>query len=373
MAETNKKQRPIAIPETKGTFSVSGHVYGVLSKRFYSESVTQNGQSRRSLQFAVQVDPENKVYVELSAAPTDRVYFSKNIEENGKRSASVESVKWADRKSKAAEALVKDGYRMMGVSVGIERKIDERGTESNDVVTLAPYDAAEYLSSHLRDDMPVLVRGNIRYSSYNGRRYRRFEITHIYYSKKVETAHTDPNAEPNQSDFHCRFVYTGIAADPSKSTRQVISAKIIGYNTVEDTEFLIENGAIAQNIRRNIKPYSMIEVDGNIVNRKLEEDVADQGCWGTPNRMSIRRAPTVTEMIICAVYPDKTDSTVYNEQSVSEAIAAAKANRQARSDYGEQNSAASNFSAPQMNYHTTISNEKSNDAAPWDDEDGWED
>lgn len=363
MAETNKKQRPIAIPETRGIFAVSGYVSGVLSNRFYSESVSQDGRKRRNLLFAIQVNPDNKVYVELSAFPSDRVYFSKTVEENGKRSTAVESVKWDDRRNPSVvKSLESEGYRMMGITVGVERKIDMRGVESNDVLHLAPYDAAEYLSSHLRDDMPVFVRGNIRYSFYNGRRYRRFEIAQVSYSREVELAQSSPDTNPNRNDFHQQFVFMGISEDPSNRARHIVSAKVIGYNTVEDTEFVLENRDIAANIKRVVKPYTMLEVDGYIQTRRDSEESAPQNCWGVPNRMSVRRSPTVTEMVICAVYPEQMDNQVYNENSVSEAIAAAQANRQARSDYGERHDTKA-YGAP------------AKASAPFslDDEDGWED
>ena len=173
MAETKKKG--LGLPQTKGTFQVRGKVVGADKDKFYIEKMTKNNKPWRSINFGVQFDSEKTLYVGTNGMERDNVYFCKKIED-GKTDKKV--IPWKDRFNYHEE-----GYRMIGVNVGVEKTTDENGNTVNNKKTLTDYDSCKEISDHLRDDMSVFVKGNLEFSTYQDSHRTKFVTSQVSLTK----------------------------------------------------------------------------------------------------------------------------------------------------------------------------------------------
>lgn len=330
MAENKKKNKnPLGVPETKGYFELAGFVSGVSRENFYTEKNTKNNKPRRVLSFAVQFDKDQRLYTELAGMEQKSVWFSS-------KDAPTIEVPWRERRT-----FVNEGYSLIGTRIGLETGVDKNGKEVNKNKTLVPFDAAEYASQHLKDEMPVYVRGNLSFSSFkdgNGdtRHSKKFEPSQISRSSRV----IDFDAEKFEptNNFTQRIVFMGITKDEEKN-RFILSAKVVTYSTVEDVEFIVEEPGFASTLRKHVKPYTALDVFGHIsVSKNEEEETSESGGlnWGAKNRMNRKTAPTVIELIVEGADGDSLDTEAYSEELMDAAILAAKRIRDAKADYGDK-------------------------------------
>mgnify|MGYP002520790428 CR=1 FL=1 len=328
MAENNKKN-DLGIPATRGTFQLAGYVSGTDSERFYADTATKTGKPRRVVNFAVDFDADKKQYVEVSGMEQEFVYFTKAEVDKatGKRNTETRKVAWRDRKKPQEE-----GFRMIGVTCGLETQVDERGNNKNKNITFAPFDASEYLANNLKDGMPVLVRGNLTYSTYENRHYKKFEATQVSLSRR-NLDFDDPSFETT-NDFRQRIVFMGITPNEDKS-KYVVSAKIVTFNSIEDAEFIVYDPDLAKTMRKQLKPYNCLEVCGYVNIIKNEEEADSGNWWGKKSKMDVKRAPTIIELVIDGADGDSVDTELYSEEAMDEALQKIKANRQAKADFGD--------------------------------------
>lgn len=323
----DKKKNPLGIEQTRGSFQLAGIVSGVESDRFYSEKDTKNNQPRRTLNFAVTFDKDKKQYVELAGMPTNSVWFSRSeTGSDGKRTVETVEVPWKNRNT-----FDQKGFQMIGVRVGLEREMKSNGNEGNVQKMLTPFDAALYVSQNLKDGMPVFVRGNLEYSTFNDRHFKRFSIQQLSRMRNEPDFEKEDFEATNQ--FTQRIIFIGIEPSEDK-TKFIVSAKIVTYNSVEDAEFVIVNSNFAKIMRKALKPYDLIEVFGHIEIEKNEEDVEVDNGWGV-NKMKQRNAPTVVTLVIDGADPESIDHEMYSEKSVDEAIRIANSAKSSKKDYGE--------------------------------------
>ena len=118
--------------------------------------------------------------------------------------------------------------------------------------------------------------------------------------------------------------------------RFIVSAKIVTYADIVDTEFIITDSKLASLFKKNLKPYTAISVHGCIeVSHRIEE-VSEEDSWGETNSMNSVSAPTKTEMIITGATPSSIDRESYTEKNVSEAIAKIRNARNAEKNFGSK-------------------------------------
>lgn len=336
MAEKEKKNKGIDLPQTKGTFQIKGIVTGTEKDSFYKETLTKTtNKPFRRVNFGVKVDKESTLYIELSGMEKDKVYFSKTTTTDGKRSTEVQDVPWKDRFK-----FNKEGYRLIGVNVGVTKTHDAKGNEVNDKKNLVEYDASKEIGENLKDDQSVFVKGNIDYSHFdsnNGgtKRAVKFIPSQVSLCKDVDFDAEDFVAT---ADFTQVIVFTGITQDENDKSRFIVSAKIVNYNGVEEAEFIITNKDLATLFKKNLKPYTSIKVWGNIVVEKdtVQEEVSDS--WGESNQMEKINSPTKRELVIVGADPKTVDKETYTEDAIEQAIAKANANKKAENDFGNNES-----------------------------------
>lgn len=333
------------LPQTRGSFEMAGKVTGTQRSNFYNEKETKSGVIRRVLSFGVQTSNENTFYVDLAGMPRDKVYFFRRADKDKGIEKDKKEVAWKDRLTYVAP----EGYDMIGVKVGVTKKTNESGKVVNDNKTLTDFDAAKEISENLHDGDNVYVRGNIEYSTYNGKHQIRFVPTQVSLSSKE----IDFDAEGFEecAQFVQTLVYTGCRK--SEDDEVIVDAKIVNYSSIEDAEFFIDykkdamNKAMADSIRKRLKPYTSFECHGNIVSQQVVEEVNDEeddlwgGNWNVKNKMKRQSTPVVRKLYIDVINRDSFDPNpkdkdadpTYTEDNISEARAKIAANAQAKKDF----------------------------------------
>lgn len=324
-----KSKRIFDLPQTRGEFQLRGVIMGAMKKNFFTEKKTKNGSNFRQLSFGVEFDDQQTAYLTLNGMERKSVYYYSSEDKK-----TVEVV-WKDRNKAPGE-----GYRLIGVSVGLERDEED---DSNIKYNLTDYDAAEYASKHLEDDMSVFVRGNIEFDSYTNdrgetRRSRKLVPTQI--SRCSKSVNFDAEDFEVLADFKTTIVFENIEKekdeDDKDTGRFVVSALSIGYSKIIPTEFIVEDAKLANLMRKNLKKYNSIEVTGEFKSRVLVETVSEQDDWGEKNSFNRVAAPRVFEMVITGASPNSIDRTTYTEDSVAEARSAIANKDKVESNFGEK-------------------------------------
>lgn len=351
------------LQETKGTYQVKGKINGVEKDRFYTSKKTKTNKDFRAINFGCEYNDKTSIYMSLNGMPQNNVYFSKRNQETGK--TETKKVAWADRNN-----FNEDGYRMIGINLGLTKIADKDGKEVNDKKTMTPFDACAYIKENMKDDMSTFIRGNIEFSSYfdndgNIRRSIKYIPNQISLCKDVDFEEYDADNKPVH-DFTQTIVFTGIEKekiDEKDTGRFIVSAKIVTYSDIIDTEFIVTDAKLAGLFKKNLKAYNSISVHGHIeVTHKMEETSEDDG-WGEANSMTAVTAPTKTEMVITGATPATIDRETYNEKNVSEAIIKIRNAKAAEQNF----SGNANNEASDDDWGSDDSDNNSmDDDAPWD-------
>lgn len=324
--------RIFELPETKGNFQVKGIVNGVKRDKFYTDKKTQTGKDFRAVNFGCEYNATTSMYMSLNGMPQTDVYFSKRNQNTGKN--ETKKVAWANRNK-----FNEDGFRMIGVNLGLVKTTDKEGKTVNDKKTMHAFDACEYIKNNLKDDVSTFIKGNIEFSSFtdkegNVRRSVKYVPSQISLCQDVVFGDFNENNKPVH-DFTQPIVFTGIEKEKEneKDTgRFVVTAKIVTYSDIVDTEFIITDAKLAGLFKKNLKPYNAITVHGRIEVTHVVEEDNDDG-WGEANAMAAVSAPSKTEMIITGATPSTIDRETYTEKNVAEAIKAIKASKTAEQNF----------------------------------------
>lgn len=333
--------RIFELQETKGTFQVRGIVNGVARQNFYTAKKTKTGKDFRAVNFGCAYDNQKNVYLNLNGMPQQNVYFSKR---NPDGKTETRQIEWANRNK-----FNVDGFRMIGVNLGLTKTTDSEGKEVNDKKTLHQFDACEHIKANLKDDMSVFIRGNLDFSSYidgenNIRRSIKYIPGQISLCQPVEFDKYDDDKNKPIHNFTQTIVFTGIDKEKEndKDTgRFVVSAKIVTYSDVVDTQFIMTDAKLAALFKKNLKPYNAIEVSGRIEVSHTVEQVDEEDCWGEKNAMDNVAAPTKTELIITGAKPSSIDRETYTEKNIAEAVQKIRASKTAEQNFSGKAATAS--------------------------------
>jgi len=303
------KERILSLKQTKGYFNLKGVVQGVNSKDFYKEGITKNGDNYRSIRFGVKTDNDNIIYVELFGQENKLAYFY------SKQDKLTERVNWADRNN-----FSKETYELIGKKIGLVKGEDGKNVKRN----LVEYDAVKYISENLKDGQWVFVDGELEFSSFTKGediiRSKKFYINSLY-SAKEENFDDEEHSPTN--DFKHKIIYTGIEKDEEIYK---MSAVIVGYKTIENVEFDIENKKLAANIKKRLKPYTALDAYGKIINKAITEEVEeveDDG-WGELDPFKKEKTIYDKKMLIIGLDKDTFDEETYAEDLVNKDLKALK-------------------------------------------------
>lgn len=326
-----EKNTGLGIPQTRGSFQLKGVVTGTSKDSCYKETTTKTQKPWRTLNFGLKTEKDSTLYLTLSDGEKEKVYFSKSETVDGKKKTDVQEVAWKDRFK-----FNKEGYRLIGVNVGVAKIKDAKGNDVNDKKILTGYDATKEIYDNLKDDESVFVKGNIEYSHFEGKngatRATKFIPSQVSLCKSVDF---DEEGFVPTSEFTQIIVFTGIKQDEEDKSRFVLSAKIVNFNSVEDAEFYITQKDLATTFKKNLKPYTALKVWGNIHVAKDVEEVIVSDCWGEENAMDKINTPTKRELIITGADPKTIDTTTYTEEIIEQAIAKANSSKKAENEFGK--------------------------------------
>ena len=304
------------LQQTKGFFKLQGIVSGVKRNDFYTEKMTKsnNPKLRKAVKFAVQTSPDNKVFVTLGAQPMDKVYFSKKAENKGEK-ATTKAVDWDKRKS-----FKEDGFKIIGVNIGLVKKLDKDGKEVNDTQHFVAYDAIDYIKTHLKDDMHVFVRGHVEYSRFEDRNIKQYVIDQISLCQPIDFTAADFKETAN---WEQPIAFRSIEKDDAEADKFILTGSIINYNNIVETDFIIRNPKIAQTFKKNLMPYHRVKIFGNLIGSVQEVVVDEDDGWGEPNPMEATSG-YFKEMLVTGADKSTIDTEIYSEKIFDEFLRSKK-------------------------------------------------
>lgn len=325
--------RIISLPETKGNFKLKGVVSGTKRDKFYTEKITKSDKDMRIVNFTVKTNETSDVQVSLNGMERDEVFFYKRAEKKGEK-GEVKRIAFSERNN-----FNEKDFRLIGVNVGLSRKIDEKGKEVNDSKMLAEYDAVKEIKDNIEDDLSVFVKGNIEFSNFKKdddtiARSTKFIPSQVSLCGEVEFK--EENYE-EVNDFKQTIIFTGVEMDDSNldDKKGVVTAKIVTYSTIEEAEFIIRNKKLYDNFKKKLKPYTSITVWGKINNRVEVEEVSDNDTWGDEDSFEKPSREYIRELVITGADANSIDTETYSEKQVEEAIRAIKEFGDEKSDTSE--------------------------------------
>ena len=335
------------LPETKGEIKLRGLATGTQKDNFLTIKTTKSGIPMNLLRLGLEVSNESTVYLDLNGMERKEVFFYKKSETKGQKGVT-KRIPWNNRKS-----FNEEGFNLIGMTVGLEKVIDEKGKEKNDLKTLTEYDACEYIANNIVDGDSLFVLGTIDFSSYkdkndNIQRSTKFVPTKILGAKEIDFDSEDfkPTA-----DFQQTIVFMGINLDDSdkEDVKGVVEAKIVKYSSIEDAEFIIRDKKLYSVFKKNLKPYTAIKVWGNINNKVDSTDVEEDNGWGERNTFEKISKTFVRELVITGADPSTIDTDTYSRDELDNALEIIANSKKANEEFGNNNEETSDWGSKPSN------------------------
>lgn len=165
-----------ALRKGKAQFALIGKAR-LTDKTFNLDNTYGSGWTDNQMYLGVDCGNGNLVYAEMRGGffPDDnntlRGFSKSDKDDNGKR--KMVEVDWEDRFDEDLLDTIDD---FSFITVGVEKDVKEKTVYKK---FLSAYDAVDYLNEHLEDGMVVNVKGNLKYSEYEGNISVQKEITSI--------------------------------------------------------------------------------------------------------------------------------------------------------------------------------------------------
>lgn len=338
------KERIFDLPETKGEFKARGLVTGTSKDKYLKVKQGDDKKLRKFLHFGLKIKEDgSSVYCDLQGNEKDFVYFYKKGDKKTGTKGASQKVNFNTR-----DKFKEEGFEPIGVKVGIEQYIDDKGALKNKNIPMFEFDAVDYLKANLTEEMPVFIRGKMEFSSFiNGTtgdkvRMQKFVPTQIS-GVTTDLKMSDENYAP-VNDFIQTIIFMDLQLDETDKDdkKGILTAKVVNYSTIEDVEFIIRDQKIFKTFKKNLKPYNSIKVFGKIHNKVEKEEIEDDGWGSSNNSFEQKNASFIKELLILGADPSTLDKETYTKENVEEALEKIKANRKAREDFGSKNEEESN-------------------------------
>ncbi|PKR83521.1 hypothetical protein [Heyndrickxia camelliae] len=320
------------LPQTRGFFQIKGLATGLQRDGALKTHTYDSGSTKKTLNFGLKTNEDSTVYVQVEGYKNKDVYLFKQSETKG-QAGEQKVVPW-DKKYDYED----QGFNVIGVKVGLEK--DENG--KNIINNLIDFDAAEEISNALKDDTSIFVRGDLDYSSFTNdqgevKRSKKFLVKNLYLAKDIDFEAEDYK---EISDFKQKIIFTGIQkSDDKGETKFVVEAKIVTRNSIEDTEFIVYNTALANQFRKSLKPFTAIDIWGNIVNKVDADDVQEsKAVWGETDSFKRVNNNYIRELVITGADPESIDTETFTEENIQNAIQKLKSEGQVNKTKKEEGS-----------------------------------
>ena len=325
------KKRLFDLPQTKAEFQICGNAFGVLNPKFYTTKQTKNNSTFRMVYFGVTFDKNSNVNITLNGTPRESVYYYSSADKK------TVPVAWKDR-----EKVPGKGYNLIGVRLGLEKIKDENGNLINDKKTMTEYDAAEYVSQHMKDGMSLFIKGALEFNSYtdnNGamKKNQKFIPNQISLCSKpvdMESEDFKPLAA-----WKATIVFERIDREKDENGKNtgrfVVDALMIGYDNIENISFIVEDNDFAKDLRDMVKPYSSIEVTGEI-KCHMPTTTVKSNKLGKASVYDRVDGKMVTELILTGADLDTVDVGTYTEDKIVDARRAIANKDKVQENFGEK-------------------------------------
>ena len=356
-----KKTPAHGLRETPGTFEIRGIVTGTKNKNFYAEKSFPSGSSMRAANFGVEYAPKCAQWPIVQGFTRPEVYFTKRVD----GVTDTKKIPWAQREAFAAQ---NPDYRPIGVNIGLTKDEDGKNINRN----LVEYDAAKYLKENLADGMSVFVKGTIGYRSYttkNGdvKRMTDFNAGQVSLCNDA----IDFNAENFNAkhSFTQEIVFTEITkesdVDGKPTGRFVMSGFVVSFNAIEPVAFIVADAKLANQIRKNLKPYSSIVCEGWMEVVHSVEAAEEVDSWGQPIPKEFKKvtAPSVRELVVGYVRPETIDAESYSEDAIMAGIQKLRTKAEVKKNYGDVDESVSVPAADNNGWDDNTN--ESDDEADW--------
>jgi hypothetical protein len=335
------KKRIFDLPQTKGEFQIRGNASGVLKNNFFTTKKTKNNADMNLCNFGVKFDEGQTAYLTLNGTVNKSVYYYNSKEKK------TQEVAWANRNNAPGE-----DYKLIGVNVGLVVTEDGDGNKVNDKKMLTDYDAAKYVSTHLKDDMPIFTRGTFEFSSYidkNGDVKRGHKLIPNQISLCSKNIDFDADDFKSLADFKTTIVFESIDKEKNdkgnETGRFVVSALHIGYSTITNVTFIVEDSKLAGQMKKGLKAYNAIEVTGKFQSNMVTETVEEEDDWGQKSSFDKTNNPIVFEFVITGAKPSTIDRETYTEDNIADARKAIANKDKVEENYGDKKETAADDDA----------------------------
>ena len=330
------KERLHNLAQTSATFQVRGIVTGMKKEKAYQSGTTHSGGQWNSIEFGLTIDNNKTVFVKLRGFPRNEVFYYKRGEKKGDKGTTVK-VAWKDRFKSPGE-----GFRLIGVNCSVGK--DENGKNVNQMFT--EYDAVEYLRKTLTDGDSLFVKGNMEFSSYEGKDnqvHRKIELNPTQVSYTNEPIDFNAEGFTPMAEFENTLVFSSINKDEDENGKAtgkfILSGYYIGYNTVEPVSFIINatEAKLATNLKKAMKPGYSIKTYGRIdvINDISTVDDEDDG-WGKTSPMERANSSTKREYVVYKAVRDSIDTETYNEDDIAKAMKKIKQAKEASEKFADK-------------------------------------
>jgi hypothetical protein len=296
------------LKQTKGTFEARGILMGFKEEKSFTEITTKSGKKMRMMNLRLKISDTEMMFLHMNGMEQEYVYFSKPVKNN---KPEIEKIDWVKRMRWS-----RDGFRLIGVSLGLTKNEE---TKKNELVTLTPFDAIDYIETHGSDGISVFVKGTIEYSSYEDkdskevRKATKFIPQALYLAKDEIDFSSDKFVK--QAEFAQPIVFTGVEhVEFEKSFKYFINGIIIGYNNVEDVS-LETNESLAKQIKERVKPFNGITLTGKIQSTQVVETVTTE-VWGEASSVGKAKTPSRVTMQVTGARPETLDTESYTKKIV---------------------------------------------------------
>lgn len=305
---------------TRGKFEFNGNICNRDSDKFAHNVVFDSGAEKNEANIGLQTSAENQVYVKVEDFVKKTARYSKWDKDEKKN--YVKEVDWDDRFD-----FDEEGYQP---SFGVRVKTEADG----DAVDHFGYDAVEELKV-LTDGQGVYVRGQLDFSSYTKQtddgaelvKKLDFKANGVYAQKEAyvfEGEGFDADKFDEKNKFEQEIIFMGIDKHPEDDKKFLLEAYVVTYSGVESVEFIVEQAKLAKLLKKNLKPYTMINVMGRLFNRldESQEEEEEADAWGDDTDMNGTYIPRIKELVVSKAFPDTIDKTTYTEAGINAVLKA---------------------------------------------------
>lgn len=332
------KERIFDLPETKGEFKTRGVITGTTKDNFLKVKQDDDKKVRKTLRFGVKVKEDgSSVYCDLVGREKDFVYFYKKGDIKAGIKGVSRKVNFTTRNQ-----FKQEGFEPIGIKVGIEQYVDEKGALKNNNIPMFEFDAVDYLKKNMTEEMCVFVRGKIEFSSFingaTGDKVRMSRYAPVQISGITSGLDLTDEKYVAVNDFIQTIIFMDLQLDDSdkEDKKGILSAKVVNYSSIEDVEFIVRDQKIFKTLKKNLKPYTAIQVFGKIHNKVEKEEVEDDG-WGSSNNSFEQKNNSFTkELLILGANPDTIDVETYSKNKLEAAIEKVKQSKRVKEDFGSK-------------------------------------